>query len=98
VLFVTNRTDEASAPEGPEECRDSGKPGGGAGRVEDVHGSGVYPMSGPLPEGNAEIRPLPSWGQGDRGAAGYEDHGDSELHVEGALGGADEDEERDKAA
>jgi hypothetical protein len=76
-----------------EQRRESGKPGGGAGRVEDVRGSGVYPMSGPLPEGDAEVHPLPSWGQGERGAAGYEDHGDSELHVEGAQGGVE-----DKAA
>ena len=33
-----------------EQRRESGAPGG-VGRREDVRGSGVYPASGPLPEG-----------------------------------------------
>ncbi len=53
---------------------------------DEVGKSGVYPMSGPLPEGDAEVRTPAEWGQGDRGAEGYEDHGDSETHVEGAQG------------
>lgn len=36
-------------------------------------------MSGPHPPGNAPLVWPGSWGQGKRGAAGYEDHGDSEL-------------------
>jgi hypothetical protein len=37
-------------------------------------------MSGGIPEGkHLEIRTPASWGQGDRGAAGYEDSGGSEL-------------------
>ena len=69
--------------------RESGQPGGGAGRKDEVGRSGVYPMSGPHPRGNAEIRGQASWGQGERGAAGYEDHGGSELSFEGGelLGG-----------
>ena len=59
---------------------ESGRPGGGSGRIDDVGKSGVYPMSGgPTPGGHAELRTMPSWGQGDRGAAGYEDSGGSEL-------------------
>jgi CBS domain-containing protein len=38
-------------------------------------------MSGPHPRGNAPIVTPASWGQGKRGAAGYEDHGDSELNI-----------------
>lgn len=59
--------------------RESGLPGGGAGRKDEVGRSGVYPASGPYPSGSAEFRGQASWGQGERGAAGYEDHGSSEL-------------------
>jgi len=59
--------------------RESGLPGGGAGRKDEVGGSGVYPKSAPHPPGDARIVTPASWGQGDRGAAGYEDHGESEL-------------------
>jgi Family of unknown function (DUF5335) len=59
--------------------RESGVPGGGRGRRDVVRGSGVYPASGPLPRGNAPIRTEAAWGQGTRGAAGYEDSGRSEL-------------------
>lgn len=63
------------------QLRLSGVPGGGAGRREDVRGSGVYPASGPMPEGDAEVHDMASWGQGDRGAEGYYDHGESEIRV-----------------
>ena len=59
--------------------RDSGMPGGGRGRVDEVGGSGVYPASGPMPRRNAQVQGEASWGQGERGAAGYEDSGSSEL-------------------
>lgn len=59
--------------------RESGQPGGGQGRQDVVGGTGVYPASGPMPEGDAEIQGMASWGQGERGAAGYEDSGSSEL-------------------
>ena len=65
--------------ESPEQRRESGQPGGGAGRRDEVGGSGVYPASaGNAPEG-AEIRTQAGWGQGERGAAGDEDSGTSEL-------------------
>src|SRR6266853_4936455 len=72
-----------------KEQRESGLPGGGAGRKDEVGRSGVYPMSGPHPAGDAEIRGQASWGQGERGATGYEDQGSSELTYEGGqvLGG-----------
>lgn len=66
-----------------EERRESGLPGGGQGRRDEVGHSGVYPMSGPHPEGDAEIKGQAAWGQGERGAAGYEDHGTSELTYTG---------------
>ena len=62
--------------------RESGMPGGGQGRTDRVGGSGVYPASGPLPEGNADVEGMAGWGQGERGAAGYYDHGESEIHPE----------------
>lgn len=64
-----------------EPAQAGGMPGGGRGRIDRVGGSGVYPASGPLPPGSAEARPTASWGQGERGAAGYEDSGESELHI-----------------
>jgi hypothetical protein len=68
--------------------RESGNPGGGAGRIDVPGRTGVYPVSGPeWPSGPAEFRGMASWGQGERGAAGYEDHGESELYLtpEGIL-------------
>lgn len=60
--------------------RESGQPGGGAGRRDDVGRTGVYPISGDeRPRGAAELRPLGEWAGGDRGIAGYEDSGGSEL-------------------
>jgi CBS domain-containing protein len=65
--------------EGVQQKRESGLPGGGAGRRDDVGRSGVYPMSGPHPQGDAPVVPQASFGQGERGAAGYADSGGSEL-------------------
>lgn len=39
----------------------------------------MYPASGPLPKSNAPYYDMASWGQGDQGAAGYEESGQSEL-------------------
>jgi hypothetical protein len=62
--------------------------------LRDVVGrSGVYPSSGPHPKTDAPIRRQMEWGQGERGAAGYEDHGSSEMSYQGGalLGGLDEE-------
>lgn len=70
--------------------RESGAPGGGQGRRDVVGESRVYPVSGgPTPGGDAEVRTMAAWGQGKRGAAGYEDSGGSELVLRGGqlLGG-----------
>jgi len=74
-----------------ENKRESGEPGGGKGRRDEVGRSGVYPMSGPHPAGDVEIKGQASWGQGERGATGYEDHGGSALTFEygQVLGGFD---------
>lgn len=59
--------------------RESSEPGGSTGRRDDVGSSGIYPMSGPHPAGDAPAVWPASRGQGKRGAAGYDDHGESEL-------------------
>lgn len=65
---------------GADDKRESGRPGGGAGRRDEVGPTGVYPMSGGIPPGRRlNVRAPASWGQGDRGAAGYDDAGGSEL-------------------
>jgi hypothetical protein len=62
------------------DIRESGQPGGGAGRRDEVGPTGVYPMSGGIPRGkHLEIRTPAAWGQGERGAEGYYDSGGSEL-------------------
>ncbi|MDB6112903.1 MAG: hypothetical protein JWR69_4653 [Pedosphaera sp.] len=76
------RTSQSRAKRGAQSQRarrDTGVPGGGRGRKDVVRGSRVYPISGPWPKGEAEIRTEAAWGQGARGAAGYEDSGRSEL-------------------
>jgi hypothetical protein len=63
-----------------ERKQDSGMPGGGVGRREEPGRTGVYPMS--TPEGANPDAPLEdenAWGQGERGAAGYGDSGDSGM-------------------
>ena len=50
-----------------------------AGQPDDVAGSPVYPASGPQhPAGDAPARDMAAFGQGERGIAGYADHGESE--------------------
>src|SRR5919201_6169126 len=67
--------------------RESGMPGGGQGRRDDVGRSGVYPMSAKeRPATDAAVRTEAAWGQGERGAEGYNDSGGSELTMrEGQL-------------
>jgi hypothetical protein len=76
--MMTDLEEEQMADKTPKENRRKSK-ASGQGRKENVKGSGVYPVSGPLPPGDAEIKGQAEWGQGERGAAGYEDHGDSEA-------------------
>lgn len=77
---------ESAATNAIEESkRDSGMPGGGQGRKDETEKSGVYPVSSMEgADGAAQIRNEASWGQGERGAAGYADAGSSEpTPVEG---------------
>jgi hypothetical protein len=65
-----------------ERKRESGMPGGGQGRKDRIEKSGVYPVSA-LEDASpdAMVHGEASWGQGERGAAGYEDSGGSELDL-----------------
>ncbi len=72
------------------QSKSSGRTSSGRGRKETVKGSGVYPASGPLPDEDAEAQGMASWGQGERGAEGYQDHGSSELPMEGERKGKTE--------
>lgn len=58
-----------------DSMRESGQPGGGVGRREDVGGSGVYPASAGNAPADAEIRNQAGWGRGGRGAAAGEGGG-----------------------
>lgn len=64
------------APDGQAapDRRESGEPGGGQGRRDDVGGSGVYPPDAENRPDNAEVRMAGSWGGGD-----YNESGGSEL-------------------
>lgn len=76
-------TNKGKAPTDDRDARlrrESGEPGGGSGRRDELGETGVHPLSGGVPEGtHPEIRTQAEWGQGDRGAAGYPDAGGSEL-------------------
>jgi hypothetical protein len=69
---------------GPEDekRRESGQPGGGQGRTDEVGRTGVWPMSAALSApGEAMTVGQAEFGQGLRGAAGYEDSGESEMRL-----------------
>lgn len=74
--------EKKTPPDEKKAKRESGLPGGGAGRKDEVGKSFVYPMSGPHPPGDAPLVAPGSWGQGKRGPAGYEDAGESELNIQ----------------
>ena len=72
--------ERAASPTPEEQARESGKPGGGAGRTDTPGHTGVYPISASEgASGEAQVQSEPAWGQGERGAEGYEDSGDSEI-------------------
>lgn len=81
---TATRRRTASKSRSASSRRQTGQPGGGSGQREEASGSGVYPASGPLPPENAPYHGMASWGQGERGASGYEDSGTSEPS---SLGG-----------
>jgi hypothetical protein len=91
--MAKSKRDETT-PREADAKRESGEPGGGVGRIDKVERTGVYPFSGPeRPPGGAELRPLGDWAGGDRGIAGYEDSGGSELTMRDGqlLGGTTSD-------
>ena len=61
----------------------------GTGPRDEVGHTGVYPVSA-MDEASpdAPIKGQMEWGQGERGAAGYEDHGESEVITIPPEGGA----------
>lgn len=73
------RRTEGQVPGNPVSTEREGESPGGQGRRDEVGHSGVYPMSAPEHPPDAEIRQQAEWGQGERGAAGSADHGDSEV-------------------
>jgi Ala-tRNA(Pro) deacylase len=94
---VTDRGDVGMEEwQGPAEAiaeearRESGLPGGGKGRRDVVEFSGVYPGSGPYPEGDAEMRTPAQFVRGQVDEQGGEVEGGSGLiYVDGGtlLGG-----------
>ena len=76
--MTTERPDRERGPLEPDP-HGAGMPGEGAGQREDPGQTGVHPASAGWPEGDMKLVREGEWGQGDRGLAGYEDHGDSEL-------------------
>jgi hypothetical protein len=63
----------------PMPTNDPGVPAGGKGRRDVTGMTNVYPASGQMPSQDAPIQPMGSWGQGERGPAGYYDSGGSEI-------------------
>jgi len=84
---MAEKRDKGSGTQG----RDSGQPGGGKGRVDDVGRSPIYPGSGPYPSGDAEIRTPATLARGQVDDQGRPVEGGSEIIMtpEGVvLGGA----------
>jgi len=75
----TETSGRAKKAPAEESNRDSGQPGGGHGRIDVVGRSGVYPGSGPYPEGAAAVRTPAEFVHGQRDQAGREVEGGSEL-------------------
>jgi len=95
VAVFSDREDTGAPPGEPHRAsppaRDSGLPGGGQGRRDEVGHTGVYPGSGPYPEGQSEIRTPGTWVHGQRDEQGREVEGGSEpiyLDEGTLLGGA----------
>jgi len=75
--MADERKERAQQPAPDDPRRESGKPGGGQGRVDIPGKTGIYPGTGPFPPGDAPIQWAGSMGQ-DR-PEGYQDSGDSET-------------------
>lgn len=79
-------------PRGSSEDRGSDEMRAGRGRKDEVGHSGVYPFTREDAPKDAVVRPAGSFGQGELGGAGYQDHGGSELSYRGGqvLGALDD--------
>jgi len=75
----TETSGQESKARAEESKRQSGLPGGGQGRIEVVGHSGVYPGSGPYPEGGADVRTPDEFVHGQRDEQGREVEGGSGL-------------------
>ena len=81
----TSDTDQQQAGQQPDQ-NDSGLPGGGVGRKEGPFNTPVYPVSADSgASGDAKVESENAWGQGQRGAAGYQDSGGSGLDDTGQM-------------
>ncbi len=81
----TSDTDQQQAGQQQSQS-DSGLPGGGVGRKEGPFNTPVYPVSADAgASGDAPIESENAWGQGSRGAAGYQDSGGSGLEDIGQM-------------
>jgi hypothetical protein len=96
---LEKQRDEQSTSQDAAERRESGEPGGGQGRRDEVGNTGIYPVSsGQMPPGDEVIRTPGEYGQRGRGLEGYYDHGESgftqaEVQIYGAQpGSADQDQ------
>ena len=71
---------------------ESGLPGGGVGRMETPGRTGIYPVSADQgASGDAPVQGEEAFGQGDRGEAGYQDSGGSEIIPPNELGKSGEE-------
>jgi hypothetical protein len=82
AMSTKNRSKSTDTKRKTESAPRGGMPGDGAGRIEDpgTRGHGVRPLStGWTGNPEARIEPMGAFGQGERGLAGYEDSGQSEV-------------------
>lgn len=90
---LEKQRDAQSTRQDAAERRESGGPGGGQGRRDEVGNTGIYPVSsGQMPPGDEVIRTPGEFGQRGRGLEGYNDHGESgftqaEVQIYGAQPG-----------
>jgi len=84
---------QATKATSQDDKRESGTPGGGQGRKDEVGGSGVYPVSEiDRAAPDATVQSGGAFGQGDRGTEGYNDAGGSGVII---LDEELEDKEKD---
>lgn len=82
----TSDTEQQQAAGQQQSASDSGLPGGGVGRREGPFNTPVYPISADEgAAGDATVESENAWGQGERGAAGYQDSGGSGLEDIGQM-------------